>query len=55
MCAGNGGSLDKCRRRWDLADSPILKYRFMNDFDRAMIHLDKAFGYISAPHTYVSR
>lgn len=22
----------------------------MNAFDRAMMHLDKAFGYISAPH-----
>jgi len=24
---GNGGSLDKCRRRWDLAENPDLKYR----------------------------
>lgn len=24
---GNGGSHDKCRRRWDLADSPILRYK----------------------------
>ena len=38
---GNGGSLDKCRRRWDLADSENLKYKFMNAFDRAMQHLDK--------------
>ena len=27
--AGNGGSLDKCRRRWDLADAEQLKYKFM--------------------------
>ena len=27
--AGNGGSLDKCRRRWDLADADHLKYKFM--------------------------
>ena len=26
---GNGGSLDKCRRRWDLADAEFLKYKFM--------------------------
>jgi len=49
--AGNGGSLDKCRRRWDLADREDLRYKFMNSFDRAMNHLDKAFGFIGAPHT----
>lgn len=39
--AGNGGSFDKCRRRWDLANSPNLKYRWLMAFDRAMMHLDK--------------
>ena len=29
MHAGNGGSMEKCRRRWDLADADHLKYRFM--------------------------
>jgi hypothetical protein len=38
---GNGGSLDKCRRRWDLAEDPQLRYKFMYAFDRAMNHLDK--------------
>ena len=51
VVAGNGGSLDKCRRRWDLADREDLRYKFMNSFDRAMNHLDKAFGFIGAPHT----
>ena len=50
--AGNGGSLDKCRRRWDICDDPKLRYQHMNAYDRAMIHLDKAFGYISAPHQW---
>jgi 1,4-alpha-glucan branching enzyme len=27
----------------------------MNDFDRAMMHLDKAFGFVAAPHQYVSK
>ena len=53
VVAGNGGSLDKCRRRWDLADREDLRYKFMNSFDRAMNHLDKAFGFIGAPHTCV--
>ena len=33
--------MEKCRRRWDLADSPSLKYKYMNEFDRAIMHLDK--------------
>nr|QKY15163.1 starch branching enzyme (1,4-alpha-glucan branching enzyme II) (SBE2) [Polytomella parva] len=52
---GNHGSFHHCRRRWDLCDSPILKYRYLHAFDRAMCHLDKAFGFLSAAHTYVSR
>ena len=52
---GNGGSLHLCRRRWDLADANYLKYQYLNAFDRAMMHLDKAFGFVAAPHTWVSR
>mmetsp|Transcript_39286 Transcript_39286/g.84109 ORF Transcript_39286/g.84109 Transcript_39286/m.84109 type:complete len:891 (+) Transcript_39286:181-2853(+) len=52
---GNGGSHDKCRRRWDLADSDELKYKYMNSYDRALMHLDKAFGFFNAPHTFISR
>lgn len=52
---GNGGSLEKCRRRWDLVDNPDLKYKYMNAFDRGMNHLDRAFGFIASNHEYVSR
>lgn len=52
---GNGGSLEKCRRRWDICDADSLKYKYMNAFDRAMCHLDKAFGFVAAPHQWVSR
>jgi hypothetical protein len=27
----------------------------MNDFDRAIMHLDKAFGFVAAPHQYISK
>lgn len=36
---GNGWSYKYARRQWDLVDNPHLKYRFMGDFDKAMIHL----------------
>ena len=52
---GNGGSLEKCRRRWDLCDAEFLRYKDFAAFDRAMTHLDKAFGFLSAPHSWVSR
>ena len=29
--------------------------RIMNEYDRAMMHLDKAFGFVAAPHQYVSK
>jgi len=52
---GNGGSHDKCRRRWDLADAEFLKYKYMYAFERSMQHLDKAFGFVTAPHTWISK
>jgi 1,4-alpha-glucan branching enzyme len=36
---GNGWSYKYARRQWDLVDNPALKYRFLGDFDKAMIHL----------------
>ena len=36
---GNGWSHFYCRRQWSLADSPFLKYGYLNEFDRAMMTL----------------
>ena len=38
---GNGWSYKYARRQWNLADNPDLKYRFLNDFDKAMLRLIK--------------
>jgi 1,4-alpha-glucan branching enzyme len=35
----NGWSHKYARRQWDLVDNPELKYKYLGDFDRAMIHL----------------
>jgi hypothetical protein len=57
--AGNGGSMEKCRRRWDLAEAEFLKYKFMYAFDRAMNHLDKVrvsvLGPLGAVHVCFDR
>lgn len=36
---GNGWSYHYCRRQWSLVDNPDLRYRELNDFDKAMIAL----------------
>ena len=36
---GNNWSYHYCRRQWNLVDNPDLRYRELNDFDKAMIHL----------------
>lgn len=36
---GNGWSYHYCRRQWDLRDAPNLRYRFLGEFDRAMLEL----------------
>jgi len=35
---GNGWSYKYARRQWDLVDNPNLKYHFLGDFDKAIIH-----------------
>lgn len=51
---GNGWSYAHARRMWHLVDDTNLRYRFLNDFDRAMVHLvkkEKTFNY--APYAMV--
>jgi len=38
---GNGWSFHYCRRQWSLKNNEMLKYQWLNDFDRDMIHLTK--------------
>ncbi len=38
---GNGWSYHYCRRQWSLVDNPKLRYRELNDFDKAMVKLLK--------------
>ena len=38
---GNGWSFHYCRRQWSLKNNEELKYQWLNDFDRDMVHLCK--------------
>ena len=38
---GNGWSYHYCRRQWSLADNPDLKYRYLREFEVAMVEMAK--------------
>ena len=38
---GNGWSFHYCRRQWSLLDNGFLKYQWLGDFDRDMVHLSQ--------------
>ncbi len=40
---GNGWSFHYCRRQWNLLENGYLKYQWLGDFDRDMIHLAKEY------------
>ncbi|KAJ0028132.1 hypothetical protein Pint_35899 [Pistacia integerrima] len=52
---GNNFSYDKCRRRFDLGDAEYLRYHGMQEFDRAMHHLEEKYTFMTSEHQYISR
>lgn len=46
---GNGWSYAYARRRWDLADDPALKYRFLENFDHELIAIAKSYKVLESP------
>jgi 1,4-alpha-glucan branching enzyme len=38
---GNNESYHYCRRQWNLVDDDSLRYKFLNNFDRAMNQLEE--------------
>ncbi|KZW04008.1 glycoside hydrolase [Exidia glandulosa HHB12029] len=51
---GNGNSFHYARRQWNIVDDPLLRYRFLNEFDKAMNHTEDKFKWLSSPPAYVS-
>ncbi len=46
---GNGWSFAHARRLWSIADNPSLRYRGLQDFDRAMVHLARRYRLFTQP------
>ncbi|KAF7251195.1 1,4-alpha-glucan-branching enzyme, partial [Varanus komodoensis] len=51
---GNNESYHYARRQFHLADDQLLRYRFLNAFDRDMNKLEERFGWLSSPPAYIS-
>jgi 1,4-alpha-glucan branching enzyme len=51
---GNNDSYHYARRQWHLVDDPSLKYKFLNEFDRAMNQAEQQYGWLSTEGAYVS-
>jgi len=45
---GNGNSYHYARRQWHLVDDPHLKYKYLNNFDRAMNRTEMRYNWLSA-------
>lgn len=52
--AGNNDSYHYARRQWNLVDDEMLKYKFMNNWDREVNLLENKYGWLHAEPGYVS-
>jgi 1,4-alpha-glucan branching enzyme len=52
--AGNNNSFHYARRQFNLVDDDLLRYKWLNDFDAAMQHLEEKYGWLAAPQAYIS-
>ncbi|TCD67546.1 alpha-1,4-glucan branching enzyme [Steccherinum ochraceum] len=51
---GNGNSFHYARRQWTIVDDPNLRYKYLNEFDKAMNHAEETYHWLAAPQAYVS-
>ncbi|XP_078579753.1 1,4-alpha-glucan-branching enzyme-like [Branchiostoma floridae x Branchiostoma japonicum] len=51
---GNNSSFHYARRQWNLVDDDLLRYKFLNNFDRDMNLTENHFGWLADKQAYVS-
>ncbi|EFO21494.2 hypothetical protein LOAG_06995 [Loa loa] len=51
---GNNESFHYCRRQWNLVDNELLRYKYLNNFDRAMNELEEKHLFLSRGPAYTS-
>ena len=47
--SGNNSSYHHARRQWHLVHDGLLRYRFLNEFDRDMQHLEEKHHWLESP------
>ena len=52
---GNNRSYHYARRQWQLVDDHLLRYRFLNEFDGAMHHLEEKYHWLEKPQVSFGR
>lgn len=52
--AGNNDSYQHARRQFNLVDDHLLRYKYLNNFDRAMNRLEDQYNWLSSPQAYIS-
>lgn len=45
---GNNNSFHHCRRRWDLFEDDLLRYKFLGFFDKEMNHMESIYKWLSS-------
>ncbi|KAG0758859.1 hypothetical protein G6F16_000510 [Rhizopus arrhizus] len=53
--AGNHSSFQYARRQWNVLDDHLLRYKYLNEWDRAMQLTEETYGWLHSPQGYVSR
>ncbi|GAB0132005.1 hypothetical protein EsDP_00000456 [Epichloe bromicola] len=51
---GNNNSFWYARRQLNLTDDPLLRYQYLNNFDRAMNQSEAKYHWLSGPQAYIS-
>ena len=51
---GNQNSFWYARRQLNLTEDPLLRYQFLNNFDRSMNTCEAKYGWLHAPQAYIS-
>ncbi|KZV77128.1 glycoside hydrolase family 13 protein [Peniophora sp. CONT] len=52
--AGNNNSFQYARRQFNLPDDPLLRYKYLNNFDAAMNHAEEKYSWLASDPAYVS-
>ncbi|KAK3997102.1 alpha-glucan branching enzyme [Cladorrhinum sp. PSN332] len=51
---GNDNSFWYARRQLNLTEDPLLRYQYLNNFDRSMNQTEAKYGWLGAPQAYIS-